>query len=97
MEPDKREEEVRGYLARMLSNRKNRRLLAKRDGQLKNWSSMKEYYQPINKPLDMGINAFKKMAREKLAKPHKYVLSYKLEMYKALEDALKGETNVKAS
>ena len=80
------EEQVRLYLTKMLSNRKSRRLLAKRDKQLKNWQSMKEYYLPINKPIDLGINKFKKLARERLEKPYKTVLGYKREMHTAFDN-----------
>lgn len=80
------EEQVQIYLTRMLSNRKNRRHLAKRDGQLKNWQSVKEHYLPINKPIDLGINKFKKLARERLEKPYKTVLGYKQEMHMAFDN-----------
>lgn len=97
MDTKEHEAAVKEYIGRMLQNRKGRRKLAKRDKQIKNWANIQEYYGPINRPIDLGIKQFKKMARLNVAKPYKFVLRYKMEMYKALEEALKGETNVKAS
>jgi len=84
---------VREYIAKMLSNRKGRRALAKKDGKIKDWDSIQNYYGPINKPLDLGINAFKKLARQRLDKPYKYVKNYKEAMYNALKEIIDGSTD----
>lgn len=92
MVPDKEyEQQVRQWVGKMLGNRKGRRRLAKRDGRIKDWADIQDAYGPINKPIDLGINKFKKMAREKLNKPYKTVLNYKIEMHKAFYDKLNAK------
>lgn len=85
------EMKVLDYIGRMLSNRKGRRKLAKKDQAIKHWKENQHVYGPINKPIDLGINKFKKMAREKLNKPYKTVLNYKVEMHKAFYDKLNAK------
>ena len=94
MQADSTEEhdrKVRDYIGRMLSSRKGRRKLAKKDGAIKYWKENQHVYGPVNKPIDLGIKKFKKMAREKLDKPYKTVLNYKIEMHKAFRKATRGE------
>ena len=79
------EAQVRAYIARMLSSRKGRRKLAKKDQAIKHWKENQHVYGPVIKPIDLGINKFKKMAREKTKNPYGLIKNYKTEMWIAYE------------
>lgn len=88
------EKKVRDYIGRMLSNRKGRRKLAKKDQAIKHWKENQHVYGPVIKPIDLGINKFKKMARAKLDKPYKTVLNYKVEMHKAFHKTVDNKADM---
>lgn len=79
MEPSKNSMQ---YFFKMSQNRYLRRKLAKQLGMMKHgWQNVKEEFPPYNKPMDLGINKFKKAGHS-----YKDVVEYKQKSYGALSN-----------
>ena len=75
------------YFYNHSQSRRLRRKMAKELGFMKlGWQNVKDQFPAYNKPLDLGINKYKKTGQ-----PHKNVVEYKMRARTALNDKLKSK------
>ena len=83
------------WFKKMSQNRRLRRLMAKKLGYMKQgWQNVKDEFPPINRPLDLGVNEFKRVLSEKkidTSTKNKAVLQYKMKAREALVNTIKNK------